>query len=315
MNKASWIRIAKTLMMIAAVVFLGIALWAGIDSLQKEEFTLRPAYLAIAFIFCLLFFLMQSFGWHLALKKLGHDIGPGRASSIWFLSQVVKYVPGKVMLPLYRVMYSSRCNVPKTKTLLSIMIELVLMTVSSALVFVALLPFLSQKLDDRFALHSLVLCCVAGLVVIHPKVMNFGVNLALKIFKRNPVRIEFSYASLLWLLGFFIFSWAIYGVSAVFNVLAVAVPWEQGAGFVLAVSAGFAISWTLGFLSFLTPGGIGVREAVLTAILAPFVSMGTALAVAVLSRLIWILCEITGTALTFYWLPKENTSANQQGES
>lgn len=304
MNKAAWIKLAKTLMMIASVVFLCVAVWASIESLRKEEFTLRPLYLVGAFVFCLLFFFLQSVGWFFALKKLGHNIGPGRASATWFLSQVVKYVPGKVMLPLYRIMYCSRCDVPKTKTMLSIMIELVLMTVSSTLVFAALLPFLSQKLEDRFALHSLILCCVIGLAAIHPKVMNFGVNFALKIFKRDPVHIDFTYGSLLWLLGFFILSWVFYGVSAIFNVMAVAQPWDQSLSFSLAIVAGFAISWTLGFLSFLTPGGIGVREAVLTAILAPFISMSTALAVAVLSRLIWILCEIVGTVATLYWLPR-----------
>jgi uncharacterized membrane protein YbhN (UPF0104 family) len=48
----------------------------------------------------------------------------------------------------------------------------------------------------------------------------------------------------------------------------------------------FAIAWIVGFVTLVSPGGIGVREAVLLAGLAPAYGAGTALGVAVLYRVI-----------------------------
>ena len=304
MNRKKLFTAAKILLSSAAILFLGFALYAAVDSLVSRQVEIRFGYLAAALAVCLIFFVLQAIGWRWCLDKVGHRIPLVPSLAIWFNSQVVKYVPGKVMLPLYRILYCSRVGVSKTRTFVSMVADQVLMTVSSLLIFFAMLPFLSQELDDAVALPMLVLCCVGGLIIIHPRIMNFGVNLALRIARRDPIRIEFSYGALLWLLGFYSLTWLVYGVSAVLTVLAVAQPWAVGMELYFAVSAAFLISWTLGYLGFLTPGGIGVREAVMTAVLAPFLETSVALTVAVLARLIWMLGEVIGAGLTFYWRPK-----------
>lgn len=304
MSRAKLLNVAKVLLTVTALGFLGFAIWAAVGSLRHEQFSLNVPYLGVAVLLCAIFFFLQAFVWDRCLGRLGYDMGGLAPYATWFLSQVVKYVPGKVMLPLYRVMFCSRRGVPKTHTLLSILVEVVLMTVSSMLVFFAMLPFLSRNLDDRIALPMLVLCCVAGMVVIHPKVLNFGLNLALRIVRRDPVRIDFSYRALLGLLAIYCLAWLVYGLATVFVLMSVAEPWDVGLRFYFAVSAGFLISWTLGFLSFMTPGGIGVREAILTAVLAPFVTTSVALTVSVLGRLVWMASEMIGAALTFAWRPR-----------
>jgi uncharacterized membrane protein YbhN (UPF0104 family) len=56
--------------------------------------------------------------------------------------------------------------------------------------------------------------------------------------------------------------------------------------------AAFAIAWLAGLLAVYAPGGLGVREAVLVALLSGRIGAGNALVVAAASRLILILVDV-----------------------
>ncbi len=79
-------------------------------------------------------------------------------------------------------------------------------------------------------------------------------------------------------------------------------PLSQGA--FAAVTAGFAISWEIGFLSFVTPGGLGVREGAVTLMLSPYLTADLAIAVALLSRLVWMACEALGALVLLPFRPR-----------
>jgi hypothetical protein len=55
---------------------------------------------------------------------------------------------------------------------------------------------------------------------------------------------------------------------------------------------GFALSWVVGYLTIFAPSGLGVREVVLTALLAAYITPEGAVVYATVARLIWIITEI-----------------------
>ena len=59
----------------------------------------------------------------------------------------------------------------------------------------------------------------------------------------------------------------------------------------------FVSAWLIGFLSFLTPAGLGVREAILVALLLPYVPTAQGMLLAVAARLSWTVIELLGVAL------------------
>jgi uncharacterized membrane protein YbhN (UPF0104 family) len=61
----------------------------------------------------------------------------------------------------------------------------------------------------------------------------------------------------------------------------------------------FAVSSLAGFVAVFAPGGIGVREAVLAALLAPRIGQADAIALALASRLILIAADLGGGAAAF----------------
>lgn len=90
-------------------------------------------------------------------------------------------------------------------------------------------------------------------------------------------------------LGYTAASWVAYGV----HLWAITAPlgltgWR---GFVVATS-GFAVAWVCGFLVVVAPAGVGIREAVLVAVLGPAIGAGGALAAGVASRFLLVVAEV-----------------------
>jgi hypothetical protein len=98
------------------------------------------------------------------------------------------------------------------------------------------------------------------------------------------------------LLGFYLVYWLLSGVG--FVVLAQAfipVPFSAWPPYL----ASFPASWLIGFLSLITPGGLGVREAALYFMLAPVTATGMAVVLAVWSRIVMLLSESLSVGIVF----------------
>lgn len=83
-----------------------------------------------------------------------------------------------------------------------------------------------------------------------------------------------------------------------------AVPWHD-----LPRDAGaFAIAWLAGFVAIYAPGGVGVREAVLVALLRDKLGSADALVLAVASRLIFAVIDVTAAGVGI-WMLRGSRSA------
>ncbi|MDI5939754.1 hypothetical protein QLR68_16710 [Micromonospora sp. DH15] len=85
---------------------------------------------------------------------------------------------------------------------------------------------------------------------------------------------------------------------AVLLAIAPATPGMEG---LLRSVGSFAIAMTVGMFAFLSPSGLGVREAVLVAALAPFLEgnggVGAAMGIALASRLIFTIADVLAAGL------------------
>jgi hypothetical protein len=87
---------------------------------------------------------------------------------------------------------------------------------------------------------------------------------------------------------FYCFYWFIYGIGAFFIINSLTTLTILKLSTIVAM---FSISWVLGFLSFLAPAGIGVREGILTYFLIYIVPEPIAIIVVLTTRLILTLIE------------------------
>ncbi len=284
-------RVKATLRWVLALVilmFLGFGLVSQWDKLQSSAIEFSGTFLALCVALNLIFFLIQAWVWRLCLCFLGHPIALAEAFYIWSASQISKYVPGKVMLILVRVGLAQDESVPKAKTIVSIYLELMLMIITSAGVALLLAPAAFESFQQyHYLIFSVII--VFGLTTLHPIVLPRIVNLGLSILKKDNIEFSIPFRRMLFCAALHFAGWFIHGLSAMAAVKAVGaeIPpmWTVLIGF-------FAAGWLIGFLSFLTPGGLGVREGALAVFLTAFFPLEVAIAISLLSRVAWILAEI-----------------------
>ena len=100
--------------------------------------------------------------------------------------------------------------------------------------------------------------------------------------------------SFLTLLASYHLLWISFGLSGLLTVMSLSDPSAFSLTDNLMIMSAFIAAWLIGFLSFLTPGGIGVREATLVLFLSPIIGVEIAALAAIISRILWTLAEFSG---------------------
>jgi uncharacterized membrane protein YbhN (UPF0104 family) len=146
------------------------------------------------------------------------------------------------------------------------------------------------------AMAVLGVAAAAALVLLAwPRILARGLNVALARLGRAPLTTAPRRVALLTLFPIYVLAWTAYGLSGAVLVRALELggaPLTDG-----FTACAFVASWLAGFLSFLTPGGLGVREGVLAALLATSLTASQGVVLAAVARLTWTIVELGGAAL------------------
>ena len=68
----------------------------------------------------------------------------------------------------------------------------------------------------------------------------------------------------------------------------------------------FLTSYIVGFVSLVTPGGLGIREGIMTLMLTPLAGAGPAAALAILSRLWVTVTEVIALLPAWWWYRRDS---------
>jgi uncharacterized membrane protein YbhN (UPF0104 family) len=196
---------------------------------------------------------------------------------------VGKYVPGKIWGFVARAGQMHRQQVPVHKSVLTGIVEQVLILVGAAIVAIGAGIAAFPEHTRTIGIAGLALLVGAVIVTANVPAMTRWlmrkrgyVDVAItgeKFDWAGVLRFAVGYA-VLWLISGVIFA-IIY-----FALFDVAVSIERIAALILANTTGIVV----GFFAFFAPGGLGVREAATTAVLAPFLPLREALLAAIVFR-------------------------------
>lgn len=296
---------AVALLLIA--IFVGLAIWRSWSALPPH-YVWRVNWPLLVGGFLLLVAQELSFAliWRAILARLGSSLDVRSAQQIYLGSEFVRYIPGNVWHVFTRIFWAERRGVPRVTGLASMTIELATKIASAALVFALTLLVwpdvsgLAGALGSSAASRSIPLTIgLVGvpllLVGLHPRLLAGALNFGLRKLGRAPVAVALGYRDLLLVTLFWGASWVVGGAGFCLIVLAL-VPSLGFAPAVLAICVGiFAIGWDIGFLSFITPSGLGFREAAIAGALAlaglvPVAAV--AVAIALVARLLGTAAEL-----------------------
>ena len=293
--------------------FLVRELWSNWTALQAYSWKVKPGLALFSFAALTGSLFLLPWGLREVLALLGHRLPYSRVSKILFSSLLAKYLPGGWWALLGRAHFYRQEGLPLAQASLAVLMETVLVVTSGILTFSLFFPGHSAFLGDwQKGLFALI--GASCLIFIHPYFLNLFLFFTAKVFKKPGAPLSFSYWSMAYPFAVFFFFWV--GMGASFWLLAASLTDVELSLLPQMISA-FTLSWAVGFFSFVTPGGLGVREGALALLLKPFFPLYAGAALALLSRVWWLGGEVLALALSVLWerLSREEDRAFSKTES
>jgi glycosyltransferase 2 family protein len=289
-----WQRALMAAMVLAVVAALALAVASQWSKLPDIEWRLQPAWLVAAMLALVAFQWLHAQLWVSMIHALGAPIPILRGVAVWSITLLGRYVPTNVALAAGRMALAEREGVPKRVCAASLAYELAFTLAGASIVgayFVVTLP----DLHDVPARWLVLAIPAVVLVLLDPAIFHRLADAALRRLGRATLPVSLSRAQVAWFTLLFAGSFLVAGFAVyAFAEALHGVPTGDAGTAVGAYSVGFAAS----VLAFVLPGGLGAREAAMTAALSPILPVTVALAVAVAVRLAQMAVEVLYAVIT-----------------
>ncbi|MBN2586197.1 MAG: hypothetical protein JXA64_04510 [Candidatus Fermentibacteraceae bacterium] len=286
----------KWLTRLVLAILVALAVWVILDQgenwlSQISTFSWQPDWIILAGSVMLLglSYYYIPLGWIILSMKAGSLAERKELRSAWFMSQLGRYIPGKVWLFAGRAAFLKSRGMTGYRATSIPFLELLFTAAGAGL---AALPAIVLARGAAFSNPALKGALVAAgtSILLIPLLRPFQkwlyrlrhgqvpAELPLPDFKGSLLLLLF-FACLWWVRGLTLYLWITgFGMSGIdLSICFAAAP----------------LSWLAGYIVFLVPGGIGIREAVVTAMVAMPDQTGPILAVIAGQRLILSIIEVS----------------------
>jgi uncharacterized membrane protein YbhN (UPF0104 family) len=280
----------KRLWLAVQIVFFAVAVWYfGVQvsgnwaELNGLFATLHPNWWRIAAsgVWVFLSYAVLIVTWRQTVIAWGARIGWGTATRIWFISNLGKYVPGKVWQIGAMGALAQEAGVSGVAAVgSSLVVNLVNLLAACLVVMLAG----SRQLAGPGFTIGIVMFFIA--VAAAPWLLPSLARIAQRLTGRDIPEPRIPPRAIILAIAGCSLAWNLYGIA--FRELAVAL-FGVPAGLTSEYTAVFTLSYLMGYLAIFAPGGIGVRESVLTTLLVStgLASGAGAVTLVVVSRL-WL---------------------------
>jgi uncharacterized membrane protein YbhN (UPF0104 family) len=284
LRESAWLRAGLLVVAVGLAVYGLASQWtevqAALDRLDAADIA-GATVSAVAGLGCMLL------AWRALLADLGSPLPLPAAIRVMFVGQLGKYVPGAVWALAAQVELARDYDVPRRRSATASLVGMAVTLVVGLIAAAVTLPLVSADAVGRYwwvlAIAPLAAVCL------HPAIIRFGLDLVLRVLRRAPLEGSVSRGGMARALAWTILGWLCYGAHAWFLISVFA--GKGGHTFALSLGA-YALAWAVGFLIVFFPGGIGPREVVLVAVLAPVMPSASALVVALASRVVMTIGDL-----------------------
>jgi glycosyltransferase 2 family protein len=274
------LRVGGRLLAAGLVIGIGLRLWQLWRRQPVDLGKLDAGVFVVAVLASATAVAAYGLVWPYILRRLGTD-APFSWVALFFKSQLGKYLPGSVWQYAGRVALTRGRGVPTQRVLVSVIAEVTFSAIAAGLVGLLVLG----SATGGIACGGIV---ALGLVVLASRRRLSAVSgrLAAQLPSRTHLDRESLVAAIRaapQVAGLYVLVWVIYGLAfwltgrALFDVPASQLPRYVGV---------FALGWLVGLVAVFAPGGIGVREAVIVALLRSRLGEANAIVLAAASRIV-----------------------------
>lgn len=316
---SSAVRAGAVLFTGLAITFAGLVLWrqAGDLTLRWTElrsagWLFRPGWLVLALILWTANLFLMGRVWVSLVRGLGSDLDYTEGMRVWIVTNLGRYVPGKVWQLSGLAVYMRQRHQAGGVALLAALAFQVLTLATGAGIGLAVVGGWLARGQLPIALAAVGLS-VAGLaLVMRPSaIRRLAAWMAVRLGEEEPLS-ELRAGTVFRGSATLLLAWMIYGVGL----------WclWRGLGGVggpdpVLWTGSFAAAYVVGYLALFAPGGIIVREGVLAALLMEVAGVSglTAAGVAVVARLLSVASELLAVGVA-WGLPGRSRNREVRGE-
>jgi uncharacterized membrane protein YbhN (UPF0104 family) len=227
--------------------------------------------------------------WRRLLADLGSPLTVKVAARVAFMAQMGKYVPGAIWSVAAQVELARDNNVPRRRGIAALVMWIAGSVAVGLLVAAVCLPLASPGMARRYLLLFVAAIPAIGFCLAPPilhRLLNFG----LRIIRQEPLDQRVSWRGLGQALAWTLLGWLMFGIQIWLLVSDLA---RDGVHSLLIAVGAAALAVALAMLLIVFPNGIGAREIILAAAVAPVLPHGTGLAVALVARVVTTVSDLT----------------------
>lgn len=293
------IRIAQILLIGALLYFIGDRIAGNWNEIKTYDWHVNYPLLALSLVVMLMALFLMSVVLAAIFGTFSKSVSLAKAFKIAYLSQLGRYIPGKIWQVFGMIYLAGKEGISKTEAITSFALAQVFATPPAILIVCLYLIFagnLSLEAFDitviGYALGAVVLISI--IVLLKPSWLRGLINYLLARFGKDTISFQIRKKSGGKILFTYFIGWNLYGLAFYLFLISVS---DFPAGHYFEAVGIFCTAYLIGYWSILTPGGIGVREAVLVLLLAPYFSPGVAAAVVAFARLWSIVGELIASGI------------------
>lgn len=278
---ARWVLIA---VVVAAASWQIVRQW---NDVRHALTTVQPLTAAVSFACVILGLVAGTLSWQTLLDDMGPRVGVLKGAQVCLVGQLGKYVPGSVWAYLLQMELGRRYGIARARVFAASLFAAGVGVVASLVLGIAALPIVLVGHRELLWLYVLL---PVGLICLHPKVMTWLASLVFRLLRKPPLDHTLRRRVVARSFGWALASYSFFGIHLWFLANSLVDP---GLTAVLLCIGTIAIGFTAGLFAVVLPSGVGVREAVIVTAFATVMTVGQATGLAVASRLIFTVGDLT----------------------
>ncbi len=287
------------------------------DELTKWEWDIQWGKAILAVIILFIGYIAVAEGWREILYGFGHKIKFHEAFRVVYLAQLGRYIPGKIWQVIGMVGLAREIKIPSATSLASFALAQAYGLPAAFILIIVLLW--GSNFPESLVIYRNIVYLVMGIVFFlflilffMPRGLEWALNKVLKLIRQPTVKYRPGYKNRISILFWYLLTWFSFGISFHFFLGAILVDVDFGPLF----SAGtYIAAYNLAYIVILSPGGLGVREGVISALLTPYLGGPIAASVSLIHRVFVTLAEgcISLMALLTYRI-KTSSQSRSNGD-
>jgi len=292
------LKLGRIVFAVGLVALLAAAAAKNVDKLRHVTFQLQPGWAIAAIPFTFLGGLALPLAWRHVLYAYGVVLERATAVRVWCISQASRYIPSGAAMIASRLVMSSQVGVPRSLAGASLFVELGLILVWGGF-YVSWLPsyWLPAPLRLLIAVGA-----VAALIALPWLLRVVGRFLPrFPAISPTALRVRHLYEAI-----------GLYGINDLVRCIGLTLVTASlhtiDPSDFFRITAAVNLGFIVGMVG-ITPAGLGVREGVVAALLAPRFGLGTATALSVAYRAWDFLFELIWLTIAVTWARRTRRAA------